>query len=636
MVRVVLVGQPNVGKSSLFSRLTGVGVISSNYAGTTVEFEESVIKRNYSTVYVKDLPGTYSVSGNSDEEDVTLQMLSDPANDAVVVVADAANLESSLVLCLEVIELGLPTIIAVNKIDYARKKFDTDYPQLSAILGVPVMPVSAKTAEGVDDLADAICRLAAKVSPFRIRYPEPIERAVAGLERMFPEGRFAARGRAVKLLEGTKGFIIGAPPAAIDAADELKEAYREQRHEPVDVDIARFRYAEADAITRRCQRPTARPLTRAERFSDLTLDPKTGVPILIAVIIGIFALMVYAGQFLSDGIGALYSWAIGNAIASWAATLPAGWSAVITGLNDSIAAMLSLAIGYILVFYLILAVLEDSGYLTRIVVLMDGVMHHFGLHGGSFIPMIVGVGCNVPAILSTRSLQSKRERLILCSLIVMAVPCSAQISIILGVTGVFAGMLAAFGIFVVLLSLGIAIGLVLNRFLPSEPTNLAMELPDLVVPQLKNILTKTWIRIKDFFTIAFPMLVVGSIVIEVLLELNLLDGLVQPMSWLTVGLLGLPAVTIIAFIAGIVRKEMSYAMLVILAQSQGISDLTQFMTPDQFIVFGLVMAVFMPCLATLSVMWKEMGAKSTLAVSLVSIGVAVLLGIAANFLLAAF
>ncbi|MFA6642639.1 MAG: ferrous iron transport protein B [Methanomethylophilus sp.] len=636
MVRVVLVGQPNVGKSSLFSRLTGVGVISSNYAGTTVEFEESVIKRNGSTVFVRDLPGTYSVSGNSDDENVTLTMLSDPQNDAVVVVADATNLEGSLVFCLEVMELGLPTIIALNKIDSARKRYETDCARLAELLTVPVMPVSAKIAEGVDALADAICTGRAQVPSFRLPYPEFIERFITLVEKELPPARFPTRGRAVKLLEGTKGIVIAAPPDAIDAADEIRESYRQQLKEPLEVAIARFRYAEADSLKRQVQAPTTRKRTKAEIISDLTLEPSTGVPILIGVILAIFVTMIFAGQWVSDAVGAVYAWAIGDTLAGWADGLPTGWSAVVTGLNDSVAAMLSLALGYILVFYLILAVLEDTGYLTRIVVLMDKIMHHFGLHGGSFIPMIVGVGCNVPAILATRSLQSRRERLILCSLIVMAVPCSAQISIILGVTGAFSGLLAALGIFVVLIVLGTVIGLILNHFLPSEPTNLAMELPDLVWPQLKNILVKTWIRIKDFFTIAFPLLVVGSIIIEVLLELNLLDAVVGPFSWLTVGLLGLPAVTIIAFIAGIVRKEMAYAMLVLLAQSEGIQEITSFMTPDQFIVFGLVMAVFMPCLATLSVMWKEMGARDTVAVTLVSMAVAFALGTGANFLLAAF
>jgi ferrous iron transport protein B len=205
----------------------------------------------------------------------------------------------------------------------------------------------------------------------------------------------------------------------------------------------------------------------------------------------------------------------------------------------------------------------------------------------------------------------------------MAVPCSAQIAIIMGITGKYAGISYALLILLTLIALGVVIGLIMNRFLKYEPSNLAMALPELVMPQVKNILYKTWVRTKDFFTIAFPLLVVGSIIVEVMLGYNMLNAVVGPMSWLTVGMLGLPAVVIIAFIVGIVRKEMSVAMLVILA---GDMTLTEFMTPEQFVVFGVVMSIFMPCVATLSVMGRELGWKDTIAVSMLSMFVAVMIG----------
>ena len=216
VLKVALVGQPNVGKSSLFTRLTGVGVISSNYPGTTVEFKESVITRQGTTVRVHDLPGTYGLSGNSADEKVVLEMLRDQDNDAVIVVADALNLESSIVLCFEVMEMGLPAILALNKTDSARKKFDIDVERLEVILGIEVIPVSAKTAEGVDALADAVCLGLSRRSDFKVRYDDHIEYYIRELSSFLPENHFDRRGRAVKILEGTEEFR-GQIPEALEA-----------------------------------------------------------------------------------------------------------------------------------------------------------------------------------------------------------------------------------------------------------------------------------------------------------------------------------------------------------------------------------------------------------------------------------
>jgi ferrous iron transport protein B len=198
------------------------------------------------------------------------------------------------------------------------------------------------------------------------------------------------------------------------------------------------------------------------------------------------------------------------------------------------------------------------------------------------------------------------------------------------VTGKFAGMIWAVAIFATLVAIALIVGIVMNKFLKYEPSNLAIELPELQWPKLSNIFYKMWMRTKDFFVIAVPLLIVGSVIVELAIHYNLLDGIIGPMSWLTVGLLGLPASLIIAFIVGIIRKEMAYAMLIILA---GEMSLTEFMTPDQFVVFGVVMAVYMPCLATLTAMFKEIGMKQTAIVSLASIIVAVAVGSAFNLLL---
>lgn len=631
--KVALVGQPNVGKSSLFTRLTGVGVISSNYPGTTVEFDEGVVTRNGKTVSVHDLPGTYSMSGNSDDEKVVLRDLWEGRNDTVILVADATNLVSSLVLCFEALELGLPTIIALTKIDEARKRNRIDIDALSGILGVPVMPVSSKTSEGVDALADAVCEGRARASGFRVEYMPDIEKAIVALEDGLPDNlKFNKRGVAVKLLEESEPFdeMIGTDLKHTVAV--MKKLYRDGTGQSLAVGIASSRYAEAENIVSDVVSESDTKPSLADRISDVMITPVTGIPILLAVCLVILTTIVYVGSFLDGVVSSVYEAVVGTAIIDLGGDSEF-WTAVLTGIDGSIQAIMSLVIPYIMVFYIILGILEDSGYLTRAVVLLDRTMHHFGLHGGSFIPIIVGLGCNVPAIMAVRTVQSRREKVILSSMIVMAVPCSAQMAIIMGATGSYSGIVYAFGILVMLVFLAVVTGVLMNRFMKYEPSNLAMELPDLQVPSAKNVLFKTWYRIKDFFYIAFPLLVVGSIVVELLLQYDLLDVIVDPLSPVIVGMLGLPAVCSIAFIVGILRKEMALGMLQILA---GGVALEAFMTPDQFVVFGVVMAVYMPCVATLITMWREIGWKETIGVSVLSIVVAILLGTATNLLLQAF
>ena len=631
--KVALVGLPNVGKSSLFTRLTGVGVISSNYPGTTVEFDEGVVTRNGKTVSVHDLPGTYSISGNSDDERVVLRDLAEGHNDSVILVADATNLVNSLVLCFEALELGLPTIIALTKIDEARKKFRIDVEALSSVLGVPVIPVSAKTSEGVDALADAVCEGKARASGYRVEYMPDIEKAVVALEDGLPDNlRFSRHGTALKILEGSDEFAGMVGSDLRHTSELMKKIYYEHNGQQMGVSIASSRYAQAESIVSDVVSESDVKPTLKDRLSDLMITPITGIPILVAVCLVILVAIIYIGSFLDGIVSSAYESLIGSAIIDLGGDSEF-WTAVTTGIDGSIQAILGLVIPYIMVFYIILGILEDSGYLTRAVVLLDRTMHHFGLHGGSFIPIIVGLGCNVPAIMAVRTVQSRREKVILSSMIVMAVPCSAQMAIIMGATGSYSGIAYAFGILVMLVCLAVITGVLMNRFLKYEPSNLAMELPDLEVPSPKNVAFKTWYRIKDFFYIAFPLLVVGSIVVEVLLQYDLLDVIVEPLSFITVDMLGLPAVCIIAFIVGILRKEMALGMLQILA---GGVALELFLTPDQFVVFGVVMAVYMPCVATLITMWREIGWKETVGVSVLSIVVAILLGTATNLLLQAF
>ncbi|MBQ3735395.1 MAG: ferrous iron transport protein B [Candidatus Methanomethylophilaceae archaeon] len=633
-IQVSMIGQPNVGKSSLFSRLTGIGVISSNYPGTTVEFDEATVTMDDVTLHFHDLPGTYSLYANSDDEKVVMDMLRDSENDVILVVADSTNLESSLVLTIEVSELGIPVIVALNKYDIASRRYDVDIDGLSRVLGVPVVPVSSKTGEGVSDLLHAIAGGSAKVSDYRVMYDGHVLKYVEELMRIDPTITW---GQAIKLLEGIDLRIDSVSQEVKDRISEMSEEFIGIHKEPMNMHLARDRYGDAHIIVMEVMVRKQTEPSRKDRISEMTINPSTGIPILIAVFLAVFGILIFVGDLLATLVDDAYVAVVGSALADF------GYSAggelgeaIFTGIDSSISAILGLVIPYIMLFYILLGVLEDTGYLPRAVVLLDRSMHRLGIHGNGFIPMMVGFGCNVPAVMATRVIRSRRERLILCTIICMAIPCSAQLATITGVTGKYAGAVWVLAIFAILIALGFFSGCILNRFLKYEPSNLAMELPELQTQSVRNILKKTWLRISDFFKLAVPLLIVGSIIIELLVHYDLLDSIVEPMSWLTVTLLGLPAVTIIAFIAGILRKEMSYGMLVILAASVGIEDITLFMTAQQFIVFGIVMSIYIPCLATMTAMYRELGAKDTVLVSLASMTVAVVIGSIFNLVLSAF
>ena len=631
-IQVALVGQPNVGKSMLFTRLTGVGVITSNYPGTTVEFDEGTVSIGDDTMHVHDLPGTYSLSTNSEDEKVVLDMLCDKDNDVIVVVADSTNLEPSLVLAIEVMELGIPTIMALNKYDL--KKLDIDVKGLSNVIGVPVIPVSARTGEGIDDLLKAISERTARISDYKVMYDGHILNYVKDIMSLDPD---ISWGMAIKMLEGVGHYIDSAKDPVKKRIEEMNKEFTDIHGEGMNVHLARDRYGDAHIITMTVTKKVETMPSRKDRLSEMTVNPSTGIPILIGVLAATLCCLVFVGGFLAEVVDQLYTTIVGTALTDFGREIGGELGeTLMSGIDSSLSAILGLVIPYIMVFYIVLGILEDSGYLPRAVVLLDRVMHKVGLHGNAFIPMMVGLGCNVPAILSTRIIRSKRERIILCTVICMAIPCSAQLATITGVTGRYAGLLWVLVIFVLLMALGFLSGIILNRYLKYEPSNLAMELPELQMPKLRNVLMKMWMRTSDFFKLAVPLLIVGSIIIELLVHYDLLNQIVEPMSWLTVGLLGLPSVTIIAFIAGILRKEMSYGMLVILAGSMGIADITQFMTPQQFIVFGIVMSIYLPCLATMTAMYRELGMKDTVKISLLTIAVAVTIGSIFNAVLGSF
>lgn len=630
-MQLALAGNPNVGKSLIFSKLTGVGVITANYPGTTIEYSEGQAKFMGMTLTVTDLPGTYSLAGNTDEERVATRLLSEKSIDTIIAVLDATRLERNLVFLFELIEAGYNVVVSLNMYDIVRKrKQEIDVARLERILMMPVIPTVATKGEGIDSLLYTSVQLRRR-SKFTVRYDSHIEHLIEELQAVLkePDWKAPLRSVAVRLLIDDPLVRAKADDAAKDLAERLRRQFRESHGEDVVVHIQRDRFGEAGRVAGEVIGKAVGPRTRSHA-SDITLRSSTGIPILVGVLALMFVILVFLGGAIEsvlvkgyDGTGKAFfedmSARSGNDLVS----------GIIHGVSLSFEAILALVIPYILVFYVMLSVLEDSGYLVRVVSLLDGIMHRLGLHGRAVIPMVVGFGCNVPAILSTRTMGSRRERLILATLITIAVPCSAQTAIIVGSVGKFAGPWWALSIYLILMAILVLLGLALHKTIKFEPSGMCVEVPDMRWPNLKQTGVKTYIRLKEFLTIAFPLLLAGSVVIETLLAFGVLQRLLDPVGPLMLSVLGLPAFTAVALVFGVLRKEMALQMLIILS---GTSNLALVLSNHQMFVFALVMAIFMPCLAAFAVMLREFGMKNTVTVAAASMALAVVMGAAANAL----
>lgn len=631
-MEIALAGNPNVGKSVIFTKLTGVGVVSANYPGTTVEFTEGKAKFMNMTITVVDLPGTYSLAGNTVEERVATRLLYERRPETVIAVLDATRLERNLVFLFELIESGYNVVVAMNMYDILRKnKQAIDVERLERILMVPVIPTAATKDEGIDSLLYTSVQLRRR-SRFQVRYDSHIEDMVAKLEARLKADDWAIplRAVAIRLLSGDQNVISRASPEIAGLAASMREEFGKSHGEDIVIHIQRDRFGEAGRIAREVvgRRETAKKPSKA---ADLTIRPATGIPILIGVLALVFATLVFLGGFIEGVLVGAYT----DTGKAYFEDLEGGMKSdivrgIVRGISLSTEAMLALVIPYILVFYVMLSILEDTGYLVRVVSLLDGVMHRLGLHGRAVIPMVVGFGCNVPAILATRAAGSKRERLILATLITIAVPCSAQTAIIIGSVGNYAGVWWALLIYLVLMATLVVLGLALHKTIKFEPTGLIVEIPDIRWPSGKQTAKKTYMRLKEFLTIAFPLLLAGSIVLETLMALGVLQQLIDPAEPFMTAVLGLPGFTVVALVFGILRKEMALQMLMVL---QGTSNLAAILSPHQMFVFALVMAVFMPCLAAFAVMAKEFGFKSTVIVAAASMTLALAMGAVANVLL---
>ncbi len=578
--KLLLVGNPNVGKSALFTRITGVHAVSSNYPGTTVGFLEGWLRRSGDVWRVIDVPGAYTLSPTNEAEEVAERMVNEGA-DVAVLVLDATALERNLFLAFQTMERRLPVIIALNMVDEARHKgIDVDPEALERLLGVPVVPTVAVTGQGISRLLDRL----PEARPARIALP----------------GGYASE--------------TGVPG-------------REER------------WSAIGEIIEQVQRVSHRHHTLLDKLEDASVDSFWGLIIGVLVIVASFASIRFLGEGIIDeffdplfeawllpvaerlslflgGEGLFHDIVVGRLIDGHI-DFEQSFGLLTTGLYVPLAMVLP----YVAAFYFVLSLLEDFGYLPRLAVIFDALLHRMGLHGFAIVPSLLGLGCNVPGILATRVLDSDRERFIAATLISVAIPCAGLQAMILGTVGRL-GMRWVFAVYATLILSWLILGRLLHSILPGFSPELIVEIPPYRIPSFKSLGLKLWIRIRGFLLEAVPLVLGGILVVGLLDSTGVTAFLSRLLAPVFNGLLGLPAEASGPILLGILRKDVAMGMLGALGLS-----------PVQLVVATVTLSMTFPCIATFIVLWKELGGRRMAASMGIMVFSALVAGTAVRLLL---
>jgi ferrous iron transport protein B len=610
--RVALVGNPNVGKSVLFNALTGAYVTVSNYPGTSVEVSRGNAAIGGETWQVIDTPGMYSIHTITEEERVAREILLHETPDVVIHVLDARNLERMLAMTIQLIEACLPVILVVNIMDEAeRMGLSIDLKLLQQKLGIPVIGAATARKRGIEEIRSAIVEYRYFCDSQRFAYSRLLEHdinEVAGL--MTGEYILSRRALALLLLQQDEEITGLVRQREGDSHALLDGKVREiafERRESFHLDLS----LERKEIVRQIMNgvfsaPEKRVVTAAERLSRLAVQPVTGVPLLLIVLY--FGLYQFVGVFGAGTVvdllegklfeGIFNPWIIGvvKGIVPWEVIqeLFVGEYGIITlGIRYAVGIILPI----VATFFIFFSFLEDTGYFPRLALLVDRIFKHFGLTGRAVIPMVLGFGCDTMATMVTRTLETTRERIIATVLLSLAIPCSAQLGVIMSLLSRFPGALAVWG--GCLLLLFIVVGLLSARILPGEAPMFYMELPPMRLPQFSNVITKTYTRMQWYFLEILPLFVLASVLLWLGKITGFFEKMVNAMTPVMASI-GLPKETAVAFIFGFFRRDYGAAGLYEL-QNKGLMD------ARQLTVAAVTLTLFIPCVAQFLIMKKERG-----------------------------
>lgn len=635
-MRFALIGQPNCGKSTLFNQVAGYRAETGNFPGTTVTFIESKVRVMGEVVDLVDLPGTYTLAGSNPAEQETLRYLASHEVDVIINVIDATQLVQSLSLTLELLELQRPMMVALNMMDEAlHLGMEINGPKLQELLGVPVLPLVASKGRGVRDVFVTAHRIGKTklVSP-RPRYNQDVEEAINTLAASINGKKLSlpAETLAIRLLEGDSALlhqIKNVAPQALSILTSTRNALEMARGLEVSWVINDERHRLAERLAQAVIQQGERRVTWKDRLDDLLLHPFWGYVFLIGILLLFFEGIYGIGSRLEAPLLAFFDALIAHSQERlWTGSLAAE---LITGVLQGISGGMAIVLPYLVPFLLGLGFLEDIGYLPRVAFLMDALMHRIGLHGKAVVPFILGYGCNVPAIMSTRVLEDRRDRFMAAALATM-VPCAARLAVVFGLVAFYMGPRLALGIYLFNLFIIALVGRLLSGLMKEEAPGLILEVPLYRMPMLKAICFKAWFRTREFIVEAWPILILGSVILALLSYLNLANSInliIRPVTWI----LGLPKAVGVPLIFGVLRKELS---LIMLKQALGGNDFSTLLTPVQMITFTIFVVFYVPCLATMAVLRRELGGRNMSVIAGLTVLIAVITGLIARGLASIF
>ncbi|HUW88883.1 MAG TPA: ferrous iron transport protein B [Candidatus Nanopelagicaceae bacterium] len=689
-INIALAGNPNVGKSVIFNQLTGLSQTIGNWPGKTVERMEGYLEFLGYHFNIVDLPGIYSLSTFSLEEIVSREYIISEDVDIIINVIDATNLERNLFFTFQLLELKVPMILAINQMDLLRKRnIDLDFEELERIFKLPVLPMVAIHGTGVHQLLEEAIELVVYRHPhhhykrrksveskhhshhyYRVEHIQEKSESKERIKRSFKfpdldqvtsfgkevelkilslieklnsyrqilsSSNYPSRFLAIKLLENDSEVINFFTDneegnSIITSSNKYREELENLHGEDIHTIISSEIYSNIKKIIDLVLITKLKKDIKKRTFTDfvdhLTTHSIFGYVVLIAVLFGIYFFTFSLGDFIAGLIDDVFIVWSDHIYASfsenniWVKIL---WDGGVGGLLGAVGGVLV----YVIPFFFAIEILQDSGYLPRAAFLMDKIMHSLGVHGKTIIPMILKFGCNVAACAGCRIMETEREKKISVALTSL-VPCAATMTVVLGLVGRYLGFYWILILFLINFSVIFIVGRILNKTLPGQCTELIMEMHEYRLPNYVVIFKQTWVRSKEFIFKAMPIMVIFGIILEILLIFNALEPVNVILSPVTVLWLGLPAITGVFLIYGILRKELTLVLLSILANSLNVS-LLELLTPIQMVVFSLVTMLYVPCFATIIILAKQTSWKFAIQISLLEIFLALLIGGIINF-----
>jgi len=624
---IALAGQPNCGKSTILNAVAGFRVNTGNFAGTTVSFTETRVHFEGQTFRLIDLPGTYSISSHDPAEKVARDFLLSGQADVVINVVDSSLLSRSLEFTLQLLEMNVPMVIALNMFDDAQKKgIEIDTRKLQELTGAEAYPVVAVRGIGIPELFRAVLKLTRSgFHPVPPVYDRDVEEDIQKLQENYPESLKKSlpidpRFVIIRLLEMDEEFARKAEeadPVFARLAVETRRRSAELHNWPEENVFSSHRHAIVLNLFERVAR--VRPRSRVgleERLDRFLSNPIGG----FLGVMTLFLLM-FSAVF---GLGNLISGILCGPLAAAGKALGGSFSGItlmiVSGLYQGLVAGAGIVLPYLVPLLLMMAILEDTGLLPRIAFMVDGVLHRFGLHGKSVVPLILGYGCSVPALMATRSLEHPRDR-IRTLLIIPFIACSARTVIILALAGKYLGAAATTLIYLGNLAVALGVCFLLSRSGAEADPGIIMDVPRLRIPPMRILLKKIWLRLYEFLAFAWIVIIISSLVLEFFSFVGInriINGALAPLSS---GVLRLPPEIGITLFLGIFRKELT---LIMLAQALGTSHISTLLSHTQILVLVVFTVLYIPCIATLSTLWKEGGWKLAAGSALLNTAVAII------------